>query len=269
MYRSSKDKFIEKLNTLLSEDPVLERFFEDDQNYIPELAMKAMELETDMTSALGSSELLPKTVKVTLYQQVIHYDSWLMNIDNRWAALAELVKRIAKITTRVLPEEEGVALRFANQAVDESPNLSLQQISNIFESRAWSLEGSATAIRSLQLKVLQPMVYSKLADRSLRRPLLVSLLVAGVPSDDMDFPLLYIIKDCGDKLQAAGYPRKSVKFMISQFGAADDATPFFSELRSNKEVADVVFVSSDPLDKRSAALEASETELDRWVRRSF
>ena len=50
----------------------LERFFKGNPNYIQDLAKKATELSNDRTTPLGQPDLLPKVIKVALYQQVIY-----------------------------------------------------------------------------------------------------------------------------------------------------------------------------------------------------
>ncbi|KZV92410.1 hypothetical protein EXIGLDRAFT_75908 [Exidia glandulosa HHB12029] len=280
----NKDQFLENVDNFVSENPVLERFFKGNPNYIRELAKKATELENDKSTVLGCPDLLPKTIKVTLHQQVVYCgarigrffvesceltsladDSSSMKRDGRWAAQVDLVKRITQITTRILPEGDGVALRFINQSVDDSPNLSLQQIGNIMQSTSWAPNGNTEIGTYLRAKILEPMVYSKLEAKTLGRPLLVSVITDGMPSHEVDSALVDAIKECGDKLQAAGFPRESVKFMIGQVGTANQATKFLNALRGNQEIADVAFVTSDQLDERFAAFKANEADLDRWL----
>lgn len=57
-----------------------------------------------------------------------------MKRDGRWDAQRNLADRIARITTRILHPGEGVALRFMNQDVDNSSNLTFEQIENIIGS---------------------------------------------------------------------------------------------------------------------------------------
>ncbi|KAH7102980.1 hypothetical protein BKA62DRAFT_698225 [Auriculariales sp. MPI-PUGE-AT-0066] len=258
--------FVENVDTFVKKNATLERFFKDKPNYIQELAQKATELENDPTTPLGQPDLLPKTIKVTLHQQVFYCDdSSSMKRDGRWEAQTDLVKKIAQITTRILPEGDGVALRFINQDVDNAWDLSLQSITGILDGISWQ-QGGDTAIGTyLKSKILQPLVYDKLEPKSLARPLLVSVITDGMPSQEKDSELVDTIKECGDKLEQAGYPRKSVKFMIGQVGTAKSAAKFLESVGNNKEIADVVFVTSDQLDAKFATFKANEADLDRWL----
>lgn len=251
-------KFVENVDKIVKDSP-LERFFKDKRNYIQDLARKATELEKDSTTSLGCKDVLPKTINVSLHQQVIYCDdSSSMKRDRRWVAQEELVKRIAKITTRILPEGEGVALRFINKTVDESPNLTLEDIGNIFYRTSWDPNGDTPIGTFLRSKILQPLVYSTLGQESLKRPLLISVITDGMPSKENKTEFVDAIVECGRKLQAAGYPRESVKFMVGQIGTAQAATKFLDGIRTNTDIAKVVYVTSDQLDVKFADLHENE-----------
>ena len=132
-----------------------------------------------------------------------------MKREGRWDAQVQLIKRITRITTRILPEGDGVALRFINQNVNNSDKLSLQQIGNIMQRMSWQPNGNTAIGTFLKSKVLEPMVYSKLQPRSLERPLLISVITDGMPSQEKEEAFVEVIKECGVKLQQAGYPRDS------------------------------------------------------------
>ncbi|KAF7361170.1 putative ankyrin repeat protein [Mycena sanguinolenta] len=261
----NKAQFLENVDEFVKNSP-LERFFKGNPNYIQELAKKATELKDDPNTPLGQPDLLPKTIKVTLHQQVIYCDdSSSMKRDGRWDAQVQLVKKIAQITTRVLPEGDGVALRFINQDVNNSETLSFQEIGNIVENMSWKPKGDTPIGTNLKSKILEPMVYSKLQPPALARPLLISVITDGMPSQEKDEALVEAIKECGDKLTQAGYPRESVKFMIGQIGTAKSAAAFLEGVGKNQDIADMVFVTSEQLDERLSAFKANESDLDRWL----
>ena len=129
--------------------------------------------------------------------------------EGRWAAQVQLVKRITQITTRILPEGDGVALRFINQNVDNSDNLSFLEIGNIMENKSWQRNGDTAIGTYLKSKILEPLVYSKLQPQTLARPLLISVITDGMPSQEKEEAFVEAIKECGVKLEQAGYPRES------------------------------------------------------------
>ncbi|KAJ7476924.1 hypothetical protein B0H11DRAFT_1304612 [Mycena galericulata] len=262
----NKVQFLENIDNFVKENPTLERFFKGNPNYIQELAKKATELENDPSTPLGQPDMLPKTIKVTLHQQIIYCDdSSSMKRDGRWDAQVQLVKKIAQITTRVLPEGDGVALRFINQNVDNSEKLSLQEIGGIMDNMSWQPRGDTAIGTYLKSKILEPLVYSKLQPPTLARPLLISVITDGMPSQEKDEAFVEAIQECGDKLQRAGYPRESVKFMIGQIGTAKSAAAFLQGVGKNKDIADMVFVTSDQLDERLSEFKGNEGDLDRWL----
>ncbi|KAF7331102.1 putative ankyrin repeat protein [Mycena venus] len=274
-----KVQFVENVDKFVKENPTLERFFKGNPKYIQELAKKATELENDPSTPLGQPNLLPKTIKVTLHQQVIYCDdSSSMKRDGRWDAQVRLVKKIAQITTRILPE--GRRRRAA-------------EIGGIMDKMSWQPNGDTAIGTYLRSKILEPLVYSKLHPQSLARPLLISVITDGMPSREKDEAFVEAIKECGDKLKQAGYPRESeyihpsispfdiyalseavgsrtrnfagVKFMIGQIGVAKTAAAFLEDVGKNKDIADMVFVTSDQLDKKVSAYKENEGDLDRWL----
>ncbi|KAJ7848621.1 hypothetical protein B0H14DRAFT_2767474 [Mycena olivaceomarginata] len=263
------EKIDEAVNT--GETPNKEEFVENvdnfgNPNYIQELAKKATELKDDPSTPLGQPDLLPKTIKVTLHQQVIYCDdSSSMKREGRWAAQVRLVQKIAQITTRILPEGDGVALRFINQNVDNSEKLNIQEIGTIMDNMSWQRNGNTAIGTYLRSKILEPLVYSKLQPPTLARPLLISVVTDGMPSQEKDEAFAEAIKECGDKLKQAGYPRESVKFMIGQIGTGKAAAAFLEGVGKNRDIADMVFVTSDQLDERVSAFKANEGDLDRWL----
>lgn len=232
----TKANFVEKIGAVVNNSP-LERFFKGKEDFLEEVAKNAMELENDTSTSLGSPDLLPKTIKVSLHQQVIYCgkclgnreskfttifcsicsdkndvdDSSSMKRENRWESQTNLVERIAKITTRVLPSGEGVALRFINQEVSSSSNLGLTDIKAILMPLKWDPKGNTEIGTNLRSKILKPLVYDKLdtASETLERPILISILTDGGPEPEPEATLKDAILECGQKLDAAKYPRES------------------------------------------------------------
>jgi hypothetical protein len=132
-----------------------------------------------------------------------------MKREGRWAALVQLVKRIVQITTRVLPDGDGVALWFINQDVDNSDKLSLSAIGNIMEKMSWMHCGNTAIGTYLKSRILEPMVYSQLQQQTLARLYLISVITDGMLDQEKNEAFVEAIEECGVKLQQARYPRES------------------------------------------------------------
>lgn len=137
-----------------------------------------------------------------------------MKRQGRWEGQKELVERIARITTKILPEGEGVALRFINREVDNSSNLSLEQIGAILDPMPWQPGGDTNIGTYLRSKILVPLVYDKIRDGVFDRPVLVSIMTDGMPSPEKETLLGETIEECVDRLQRAGYPHDSKHMSI-------------------------------------------------------
>ncbi|KXX73191.1 hypothetical protein MMYC01_210290 [Madurella mycetomatis] len=85
------------------------------------MAEKLVDLANDPTTDLGSPEVLPKTIKVMMHQQVIYCDdsASIVNAkgrrEQRWLNQERLALCIARTTARTLPNED-VAIRFINRS---------------------------------------------------------------------------------------------------------------------------------------------------------
>jgi hypothetical protein len=134
-----------------------------------------------------------------------------MKREGRWDAQVQLVNRIARITTRILPDGDGVALRFINQeAPDNSQKLSLQAVAKIMKDMKWKDRGDTAIGTYLKSRILEPLIYSQLLQPpTLKTPYLISVITDGMPSQEKDETFVEAIKECGVKLQQAGYPRES------------------------------------------------------------
>ena len=141
-----------------------------------------------------------------------------MNNPIRWESQSKLVERIAKITTWVLPQDEGVALRFINQD-QESPelysNLGFGDVEKILKRLKPVPEGSRLGSKigtNLRAKILEPLIYKKLdSSKGLERPVLISILIDGEPTEEGKDTLKDNIVECGQKLKRynSKYPPES------------------------------------------------------------
>ncbi|KAI9642900.1 hypothetical protein NHQ30_008634 [Ciborinia camelliae] len=242
----STAEFLANVNSFIEDSPI-ERFFKG-KPFIKELAEKAAALQDNPDTPLCEKDLLPKTINVSLHQQVVYCDdSSSMRREGRFESQKRLVERITRVSTMILPEGEGVALRFINQNVDNADNLSFKQIGDTLNSMTYKTNGETEIGTNLKTKILEPMIYSKLETQSLERPLLISIITDGQPSRENPSTLIDAIKECGDRLEGAGYPRESVKFLLGQIGSAKAATKFLEGIRdtiANSDVAKVMYCTS-------------------------
>lgn len=138
-----------------------------------------------------------------------------MKREGRWDSQNQLINRIARVTTRILPEGEGVCMRYINQQIPKSDSLKFEDLLDIV--KPLKCGGDTPIGTNLKSKVLEPLVYSKLPN-NLKRPLLVSIITDGIPEPEPKSTFVDAIIECGDKLEAVGLPRES-KFLsyISTF----------------------------------------------------
>lgn len=238
------------------------RFFKNKPEFIEELAAKAAALADDPSTPIARKGFLPRTAQVTMHQQVLYCDdSSSMKLGTRWDSQNMLINRIARITTRILPEGEGVYMRYINQQVVNADSLKFEELLEVI--KPLNPEGNTPIGTNLRSKILEPLVYSKLPS-NLERPLLISIITDGAPGLEPRNTLANAIAECGDKLEEAELPRESVKFLIGQVGVSDAATQFLEEISRDSRIADVVFVASEKLDVASSKLE-SDWAMDEWL----
>lgn len=225
---NTKAEFVSNVRKAFEGTPA-ERFFKNNPKFIEELAEKAASLADDPNTPICGKDLLPKTAQVTMHQQVLYCgecdddiqiassdivrvadasytdDSTSMKREGRWDSQNQLINRIARVTTRILPEGEGVYIRYINQEIPSSDSLKFEELRDVVKPLTWG--GDTPIGTNLKSKVLEPLVYSQLPD--LKRPLLVSIITDGMPDPEPRSTLVDAIAECGDKLEAAGLPRES------------------------------------------------------------
>ncbi len=137
--------------------------------------------------------------------------------EKRWENQKALALRIARTTTRILPDGEGVALRFINQTTEESTSLDLEGIGQVLNSIR--PQGDTAIGTMLRARILEPLVYKPLAAGTLKRPLLVSILTDGGPMPEAKGMLASVIVECGNELVRKGRPRDcTFSFPLGLYG---------------------------------------------------
>ena len=192
-----------------------------------------------------------------------------MILENRYEYLIELVTRIARIATKIVPDDmAGVDLRFIND--DSESTLSAGQIQEVM--RRLQPEGYTPIGTNLREKILKPLVYN-IIDKPktsnnpnpFKRPLLVCIITDGCPTDEAPNRFRDEIITCKQKLEAKGYDPTSVIFCINQVGTDHSAEEFLDALRDEKEIEEVIYCTVGQLDAKYEELKENEKALESWL----
>lgn len=139
-----------------------------------------------------------------------------MKREGRWERQKELIQRITQVTTLVLPEGDGVALRFINRDVDNATNLILEGRRDILKPMTWQPGGDTPIGTNLQSKILQPLAYDKIKNKLLDRPLLI-IITDGMPEPEDSSVLVKTILECERQLQENDYPPQVCEIQAYSF----------------------------------------------------
>ncbi|KAF7796414.1 hypothetical protein EIP86_007591 [Pleurotus ostreatoroseus] len=256
-------EFVKSMDTFVSESG-LDKFFAPGDRFLQTLAEKAVALRNDPTTNLGSPENIKRLTRLSLYQTVIYCDDSLSMEDyGRYTNQTELVKRIARVATRIVPDGYGVELRFINSS--SASNLDAAQVeSAMIRVRP---DGGTMLGSSLRDKILQPLVYNVIGDRNKRfeRPLLVCVITDGDPSGEPPSTFKDQIVDCRRRLDRAGYEPTSVMFCVSQIGDDKKAKNFLDDLKNDPQIQDVLYCTAERLDDEFKEMRNNEKRLEEWL----
>ncbi|RDH36245.1 CMGC protein kinase [Aspergillus welwitschiae] len=239
---------VKHIDTMLKRDPLLRGFFSDKKNkgFLVYLWRKAEDMYSGHGLEAHYEKPMAQTLKASMYQQVFYCDdSEAMGHEDRWNVQTKLVKQLIKVTSQLLPAGKGVGLRFINREVDESPNLTVDRVNNILNSMPLRLGGNTAVGTSLTSKILEPLVYSKAKLQILDRPLLIMTTIGGCPETEAESEIVDAIIECGRMLEIAGYPRRTVIFMIYQIGTSQTTSNFVRRLKNNPDLSPVTSVFSE------------------------
>jgi len=166
-----------------------------------------------------------------------------MSEENRYEYLIRLVTRIARIATKIVPDDTGVDLCFINN------NLA----------------------SNLRKKILKPLVYDIIDSTTstspipFKRPLLVCIITDGHPMQEGRNVLRDEIVTCKRKLEAKGYDPTSVMYCINQVGTDPEAEHFIDALRNEKTIEEVIYCTVGQLDAKYEELKENERALESWL----
>lgn len=247
----------------------LEKFFAKKPDFLQALAEKAAALRNDTTTDLGKPENLKRLTSLTLYQLVIYCDdSGSMDATDsdprttRLQSQRQLVSRITKVATKLLPDDAVVKVRFINNSFNN--DVTASGVDAVMASVRTS--GSTPLGNNLVKKIMQPFVYDKISNPQFEfeQPLLVCVITDGSP-DRGDIPIQQVVSNCRKALVDKKYDPASVMFCISQIGADSYAKAFLDSLRQDGDIQDVVYCTTDQLDAKFRELKEKERELEVWL----
>lgn len=250
----------------------LDKFFKKDDPFLQKLAEKACALRTDKSTDLGNHEHIKRLTRLSLYQPVIYCDdSGSMARDNTGAVVdnnrykdqRELVARIARIATKIVPDDLGVHLRFIN-----SPSQYKVTADEIDDAmKAVKPKGVTEIGTNLVKKILEPFVYDIIADpnRDFERPILVCAITDGSPYPESEDTFKKAVMECRERLVDGKYEPTSVLFGISQIGNDKTAAGFLKGLAEEKDIQDVLYCTTDQLDSKFEEMKQNERGLEVWL----
>ncbi|EHK16896.1 uncharacterized protein TRIVIDRAFT_227738 [Trichoderma virens Gv29-8] len=243
----------------------LDQFFKDD-TFLEHVITKAVDLEADPKTTVNVQDL----TRLALYQPVLYCDdSGSMNLDKRIELQADLGERITSLTTRLVPDDTGIELRFINASYE--PRMSKPRSKLVNEILLDTPYSGPTEIGiNCKAKILEEIVYKPIKEGKFDRPVLVSILTDGCPggpdgSSERHDTLKEVIIECGKFLEAHEYNKKVVRFQISQIGYDESAKEFIRSLASDPALSDVLYCTTRHLDDEFRTLRGNEHRLEQWL----
>lgn len=258
------------LKAEITKDKTFERFFAPNDPFIEKLAEKANAITQDDTTDLGKPENIKHLTQLSLYSPFIYCDdSGSMRHENRFENMTQLVARIARIATKIVPDDmAGVELRFINNPFSEQ--VTAENIQDAM--KRVPAKGQTNIGTNLRSKILEPFVYSKISQPvvagkpfAFRRPLLVCIITDGVPDPEGTNTLRDEIVFCKKELERYKYDPTAVKFCISQIGTSSEAKEFLNGLRNEESIKDVIYCTVGELDAEFGKLRDNERALESWL----
>ncbi|KAL6696319.1 ankyrin repeat-containing domain protein [Trichoderma pleuroticola] len=261
---ASAEAFKKEMHNYIK-DAHLDQFFKDDK-FLNHVITKAVDMEADPKTTVNVRDL----TRLALYQPVLYCDdSGSMNQDNRIQLQADLGKRITSLTTRLVPEDTGIELRFINAPNElrmSKPSSNL--VNDILLNIPYS--GPTEIGINCKAKILEPVVYRPIREGKFDRPVLVSILTDGCPggpngSSERHDTLKKAILECGKFLESHQYNKKVVRFQISQIGHDESSKAFIESLALDPALSDVLYCTTRHLDDEFKNLRDNEHRLEQWL----
>jgi len=186
--------------------------------------------------------------------------------DNRFAKLKELVARIARVATRIVPDDDlGIGLHFINSPSPSPSKLDADGLKGAMDAVT---PGGGTKIgTNLRSKILVPYVYNLITSANptpLKRPLLICIITDGDPTERRN-KLAEAITECQQTLVNHDYEETAVIFLLSQIGTDKSATVFLRELGEIERLKEVLHCTADQLDDKFRDFRENKDGLELWL----
>lgn len=249
----------------------LDKFFPAGSPFLEKVVKKASNLAKKGNTALARPEHLPGLTQLSLYKPILFCDnSGSMNTADRIDSIIEVARRITEIATHLIPDDEGVEIRFLNS--DEKEHDLYKKYGKlrsgekaammVAEADYDGITMLGTVLRDL---ILTPYVYEPLEKGPLERPLLISIITDGSPTGEDEDELDKAIIECKELLQSKGYDKRVVNFQISQIGDDPEADEFLERLQTDPKIKDHIFCTRGKLDEKFKNLGEKDDELEIWL----
>ncbi|KAE8163784.1 hypothetical protein BDV40DRAFT_299127 [Aspergillus tamarii] len=283
------DKKFEEIKAHVTKAKLNEYFSLEDDNFLPTIAEKAVRLRQDGSTLLGNKTNLPKMIDLAMFKPVIYCDdsgsmrhSEPGSDGTRFDRLISVVQRVARVTTKLVPDDMGIDLRFINYTESHDNLREEEDIRHVMERIGPC--GRTLLGTGLETKILKPMIYDVLEKgERLERPVLVTIITDGCPTDKKQNKFQTVIKECKSRLEENEYPEyggipessplgillsitdAAAVFQISQVGSDNDATEFLNMLMNGNEEKDLVYCTSEHLDTMYEKMRDNEKGLEVWL----
>ncbi|KAL7795415.1 hypothetical protein V8C37DRAFT_408783 [Trichoderma ceciliae] len=223
-FQASMTKYIDETG--------LSDFFPEGNDFLQIVAGKAAELKKDPNNKLKKSEDVENCTKLALYQPVFFCGDQI-----------ELVRRVSRISTCLVPDGCGTGLQFINDRRGLDKNLTAEQVGDIMTTV--KPRGNTKIGTHLEQKILKPLVYDVIKEgKKLTRPILVSCITDGCATGEPSDKFKEAILNCVQFLRENGYPQTAIRFQISQIGNDAGAESFLRELRDDPLLKNILFCTT-------------------------
>ncbi|KAH0533032.1 hypothetical protein TsFJ059_001651 [Trichoderma semiorbis] len=246
-------------------DTGLDHFFQEGDDILKTIASKAVELQGKEDNLLKKDKDIEDITKLALYQPVFYCDdSGSMKQGTRQSDQIDLVRRVARISTLLVPDGFGAGLLFINDKRDMNPKLKAEEVEEIMKTT--KLGGKTRIGTQLEQKILKPLIYDVIkAEKKIERPILISCITDGCASGETRTKFKEAIVNCIEFLTENDYPTQTVRFQISQIGNDSSAADFLQQLKEDEELSDWLYCTTQRLDEGCREFNENEEDLERWL----